>query len=195
MILASGSPRRKQILTLMGFDFDVIVPDGIDEKSYLNIDNLNESLCNLAQRKAMSVAKSFPSALVLGADTIVVKDSHVLGKPENKQDAFRMLQTLSGAMHTVTTGIALVCNECGFVGTKAINTKVYFRAIPDEEIGIYLDVNPDYMDKAGAYAIQGKALIFIEKIEGCYYNVVGLPVIGTIDLFKDFTVRKESADV
>jgi septum formation protein len=196
LILASGSPRRKLILTLMGFNFDVATPEGIDEQSFLNLENIENSLCNLARIKADSIAGLNPSALVLGADTIVVKDSILLGKPQNKMDAFRMLKLLSGGIHVVMTGIALVCQKENYFNSKVICTKVFFRNIPDEEIDSYLETNPDdYMDKAGAYAIQGKALIFIDKIEGCYYNVVGLPVSGTIDLFKAFTVRKESADV
>jgi septum formation protein len=194
IILASASPRRKQILSQMGFVFDVKTGQEIDENSHLDTNDLNRSLKYLAAVKTQVIAQNFRDSLVIGADTVVVRDNTVLGKPENRDEAYRMLKELSGKRHTVKTGVALVCDEISHLQSSVTSTDVYFRDITDEEIQDYLDTN-EYQDKAGAYAIQGRALIFVESIQGCYYNVVGLPVSGTISLFKDFIARKESANV
>lgn len=194
IILASGSPRRKTILEQMGFNFEIIKPELIDENSYLDCNDLHGSIQRLAAIKAELVAKNHPDMLVLGADTIVVKDDRVMGKPVDRDDAFAMLRFLSGSKHTVITGIALECVSEKFLRTSVDCTDVFFRDILDCEINHYLS-SDEYKDKAGAYAIQGDAMIFVEKIVGCYYNVVGLPVTNTINLFKDFIDRKESADV
>jgi septum formation protein len=194
IILASGSPRRKTILEQMGFTFEVIKPESIDENSYLDCDDLFGSIQRLAAIKTELIARNHPDMLILGADTIVVKDQRVMGKPIGRDDAFTMLRFLSGSKHTVITGIALECVAEKFLKTAVNSTEVFFRNISDCEIDHYLSTD-EYKDKAGAYAIQGNAMTFIEKIAGCYYNVVGLPVTSTINLFKDFIDRKESADV
>ena len=178
----------------MGFRYDTIVPSSIDEETYIDPDNLESSLCTLATIKADQIAEMNPDALVLGADTIVVQGNTVFNKPADSEDARRMLRHLSGKQHTVMTGVALVCKSEAFCRSFVSRTSVFFRDISDEEIEWYLGIG-EYKDKAGAYAIQGKALIFVDKIEGCFYNVVGLPVSGTINLFKEFIARKESADV
>ena len=194
IILASGSPRRKTILEQMGFSFEIIKPESINEASYLECNDLHGSIQRLAVVKAGLVAQNHPDSLVIGADTIVVKDNRVLGKPENRDDAFAMLRFLSNSRHTVMTGVALQCVAEKFLKTSVSCTEVLFRNISDCEINQYLS-SDEYEDKAGAYAIQGRAMIFIEKIAGCYYNVVGLPVTSTINLFQDFIDRKESEDV
>jgi septum formation protein len=194
VVLASGSPRRKQILEQMGFSFETIIPDSFDENSYLNNVDLLKSIQQLASIKAGLVAKKKADAIVLGADTIVVKDNRVLGKPKHQTDAFEMLRFLSESEHTVITGVALQCIEENFFKTTVNCTKVFFRKITDSEIDYYLSLD-EYKDKAGSYAIQGHAMVFVDKIVGCYYNVVGLPVTSTINLFNDFIARKESADV
>lgn len=191
VILASGSPRRKEILSSMGFSFSIEIPSDIDEDSHLDPCHLDDSIKNLAFIKAAAISKKNPKALVLSADTIVVNDSSILGKPYDKKQAFEMLKSLSGKSHRVLTGVALLCSEENFCNTTVISTNVFFRKISTEEIENYLSFT-EYKDKAGAYAIQGKAMIFIERIEGCFYNVVGLPVNGTIQLFKEFISRKES---
>lgn len=194
VILASGSPRRKQILSLMGFSFKTIVPAEINEESYLDSGHLNESLQKLAIIKAKRVSENNPEALVLSADTVVVNNSVILGKPADYDNAFQMLKDLSGKKHRVITGVALLCAKENFCRTNAVSTDVYFRNISDQEIEQYLSF-PEYQDKAGSYAIQGKAMIFIDRIDGCYYNVVGLPVSGTINLFNEFIFRKECSNV
>jgi septum formation protein len=194
VILASGSPRRKMILEQMGLTIAVEKPHAINEEEHINSDDLGGSIQRLASLKASEVAKNNPDALVIGADTIVVRGKRVLGKPSGIDDAREMLKYLSGNMHTVMTGVAVRCESLDFTRTIVESTNVYFRDIQEYEIDHYL-THDEYIDKAGSYAIQGRAMIFIDKIAGCYYNVVGLPVSGTINLLKAFIVRKESADV
>lgn len=178
----------------MGLNFEIDVPATLDERSFIEPDNLEGSLKKLAEKKAESIAENNKSALVLGADTVVCSDSTILGKPVSRDDAVAMLEQLSGKKHYVRTAVALICRECGFSKSLVETTEVYFRNLTNSEIDEYL-IDNEYRDKAGAYAIQGQALVFIDKINGCYYNVVGLPVAGTIKLFKEFVGRKEAADV
>ncbi|KMQ50623.1 Septum formation protein Maf [Chitinispirillum alkaliphilum] len=194
LILASCSPRRREILSQMGLSFECADPDIGDERSYLDTSDLENSLRTLASAKAKSVAGKNPRALVLGADTIVVKEGEIFGKPGNKENAFKMLKKLSGSDHLVITAVSLECLEEQFSLSVAEKTRVVFRDLSDEEIEAYL-TSEEYRDKAGAYAIQGKAMVFIKRIEGCYYNVVGLPVTATLELIKRFIARKESLDV
>jgi septum formation protein len=194
LILASGSPRRKELLERMGLTFESIPGGPIVESAYIDAADMEESLGRLAVAKAVSVAGNFPEAIVLAADTIVVCDKRVLGKPADRDEARRMLEKLAGRRHTVMTGVALACREVDFCQSAIAATDVWFRELSAGEIEWYLDSGEPF-DKAGAYGIQGKAMIFIDKIEGCYYNVVGLPVRGTIDLFTAFTARKEPRNV
>ncbi len=189
VLLASGSPRRSQILGMMGVVFEVTGSGVADEEAYIDATDLDASLRRLAVAKAKGVSERRPNAVVLGADTIVVADGAVLGKPKDKDDARRMLRLLSGRRHTVITAVALLCGEVGFNESSAIRTNVFFRALEEEEIELYLSF-PEYADKAGAYAVQGGAMTFIDGIEGCYYNVMGLPVTATLGLFKKFA-RKD----
>jgi septum formation protein len=182
IILASQSPRRKEILAQMGFSFKTIVPPPIDEAAFLDAGDLPASLRKLAKAKAMAVAGQHPEALVLGADTVVVKGKKILGKPKNRDEALDMLVALAGSRHRVYTGVALTCKGCIFSTTAMACTDVFFRKVPIDEIEAYLACG-EYRDKAGAYAIQGRAMTFVEKISGCYYNVVGLPVSETIGMF------------
>jgi len=194
IILASCSPRRSQILSMMGVGFDAAESGVADERAFIDPSDLGSSLCRLACAKAETAALRNPGALVLGADTVVVTGGgEVLGKADGKDDAARMLRTLSGVRHTVITAVALKCAETGFEESAAARTDVFFRKLEEEEIQYYLSF-PEYIDKAGAYAVQGGAMTFIERIDGCYYNVMGLPVAATLNLFKLF-VRKESVDV
>ncbi len=190
LILASQSPRRKELLKSMGIMFSTQSPNIEDENSYIDPTNLEQSLKLLAEAKACSVAYHNPRNLVLGGDTVVVVDNHILGKPNDKEHAFEMLKRLSGRAHQVMSGVSLVCHEIEFAISKIAVTDVFFRSITDEEISMYLK-DAEYADKAGAYGIQGKAMIFIDRVEGCFYNVVGLPVSKTIDLFTAYSDRKE----
>ncbi len=189
LVLASGSPRRRELLSRMGFVFDVIPGEIHDEESYIDPGNLTHSLQRLARAKAQSVAANHPGSLVLGADTVVVSDSAVLGKARDREDAGRMLRLLSGQRHEVCTAVALECLDRDAHYSAVSRTEVFFRDVTDEEIDDYLS-HDEYADKAGAYAIQGRGMTFVEKIVGCYFNVVGLPVTSTIDLFKSYVAGK-----
>jgi len=179
----------------MGVTFEVIVGEPIDEDAFVVTSDLDGSLQRLARMKAISIAERYPTALVLSADTVVVNNAQkTLGKPVDRDDAKSMLLELSGCKHTVFTGVALTCREQKFCQSVTIGTDVYFRDLSTDEIDWYLNSNEPY-DKAGAYGIQGKAMIFVDKIVGCFYNVVGLPVRGTIDLFYKFALRKEPQNV
>jgi septum formation protein len=178
LILASASPRRSQLLAQAGFTFQVI-PAHIPEDPYPNEDPIGY-VSRLAREKAQAVfaqLSAHPQAggevAVLGADTTVTLDNQILGKPEDPADAARMLRLLSGRTHRVITGVALVTAEHTQVAAET--TAVHFLALSDEEIAAYVATG-EPMDKAGAYAIQGRAARWIPRIEGCYFNVVGLPL-------------------
>lgn len=173
LVLASGSPRRKELLACLGLSFEIQVSD-VDETIEHGA-NPVEVVQELAYRKAQAVANDLQSAWVLGSDTIVVFGDTILGKPADPEDAKRMLKMLSGQTHHVYTGIALV--EAG--GTRIIRdvqgTEVMMKQLTDEQIDAYIATG-EPMDKAGAYGIQGLASQFITGIHGDYFNVVGLPV-------------------
>jgi len=173
LILASASPRRRELLTQAGFEFQV-QPAHIPEDPHANEDPI-AYVTRLAREKAEAVYAqiSDPTATVLGADTTVTLDNHILGKPENPEDAARMLRLLSGHTHRVITGIALV--SATKVQVAAEVTAVQFLTLSEQEIASYVDTG-EPNDKAGAYAIQGQAARWIPRIEGCYFNVVGLPI-------------------
>ncbi len=185
LILASGSPRRKEILGNMEFDFTIVKPSLPNEDEYIDPERLKESLQELALAKARSILPAHASSLIFGSDTIVVLDNEVIVKPVDYQDAQKMLRRLSGRMHKVYSSVALICENIQFTKTALACTEVFFRKVPDDEIDAYLDKN-EYADKAGAYAIQGKAMTFVDRIQGCFYNVMGLPISETIALFNAY---------
>jgi septum formation protein len=171
IVLASGSPRRGEILTNAGVPFVREVPANVDETP-LAREIPREYVERLAREKAESVdAKD--GQIVLGADTTVVIDGTILGKPSSPADAARMLRLLSGRRHEVITGICLRSAR-GQIVDAAI-TRVWFAALSDEEIEAYV-ASGEPMDKAGAYGIQGLASKFVERLDGCYFNVMGLPI-------------------
>lgn len=181
LILASGSPRRSEILNSVGWDYEKHVAD-IDETEYENEDPA-DYVQRLAREKAEAVAVKYDEALVLGADTTVVIDNMIIGKPKDLDDARRMLKLLSGRTHEVLTGVALVKNNEKAVGYE--RTKVKFAEMSNTEIN-FLAEKGSPLDKAGAYAVQAQAALFIEGIEGDYWNVVGLPVNLVYRLLKEF---------
>jgi septum formation protein len=188
LVLASSSPRRREILSKMGVSFSVCEPRVEDEARFLMDPPFATSLRSLALAKADSVARQRPDALVLAADTVVCAGERVMGKPATRDEARSMIRRLSGRAHEVHSGVALVCADRGFSKTGSSCTRVFFRDVAPEEIELYLDTQ-EHVDKAGAYAIQGRAMSFVEKIEGCFYNVVGLPVSETIRLLTAYTER------
>jgi septum formation protein len=172
LVLASGSPRRAEILTAVGWSFDTMAAD-IDE-SVLSNEDPRTYVQRLAKSKVEAVASQVESGLVLGADTTVVIENEILGKPCDEEDARRMLQLLNGKWHEVLTGVALqrVGSE---VQVAFEQTRVRFAEMSETEIDWYVSTG-EPQGKAGAYGIQGKAALFVEKIEGDYLNIVGLPM-------------------
>jgi septum formation protein len=177
LILASSSPRRRELLTQAGFTFEVH-PAHIPEDPLPNEDPI-AYVVRLARAKAEAVfekissQESAPPQVVLGADTTVTLDNHILGKPIDAADAARMLRLLSGRTHRVITGVALASAQRTEVAAEV--TGVRFLTLSDEEIAAYIATG-EPMDKAGAYGIQGRAARWIPRVEGCYFNVVGLPL-------------------
>src|SRR6202166_2646296 len=174
LILASSSPRRAEIVRDAGMSFTVM-SSAVDETPIPG-ESPNEYVHRLACAKAdLVAARSVGPAIVVGADTVVVLDGQIIGKPRSAEDARRTLQSLSGRTHSVVTGVTLIrlpdAERRGFVET----TQVQCSAISPEEISRYLATDEPY-DKAGAYAIQGRAGRYISRIEGCYFNVVGMPL-------------------
>ena len=175
LILASASPRRSELLDQVGIPY-IVQPSSVEE----NMEGIEgtpaEIAEKLAYKKARDVASKVESGLVLGADTIVVIDNVILGKPKDKNDAQTMLVKLSGKEHQVITGVALIDVDKNRKLISHEMTYVTFRSLTDEMINAYI-ATPEPMGKAGAYAIQGVGAIFIEGIRGCYSNVVGLPLV------------------
>lgn len=191
IILASTSPRRRELLSVLGLPFDIVASDY--DESLLDCDSMPpaDAVRELALRKALAVAeKTTGDALVIGADTTVVLDGRYYQKPIDPADARRMLRELSGRTHQVYTGIAIVPVDAGRIGDPATDhavTDVIFDDIPDDVVNAYVDTR-EPLDKAGAYGIQGKALAFIPEIKGDYFNVVGLPLNRLVALLSRFGV-------
>jgi septum formation protein len=173
LVLASRSPRRAEILNAVGWPFDTEAAN-IDESRFEG-EGAVPYARRLAQSKAETLAENLSSGLVLGADTVVLVDEKILGQPSDADDARRMLKLLSGRWHEVLTAVALVHAGGGQVVTDHEKTRVRFAEMYDAEIDWYVATG-EPMDKAGAYAIQGKAALFIEEVQGDYFNIVGLPV-------------------
>ena len=185
LILASASPRRAEILTAVGWEYEKRTAD-IDE-SELPGEKPEDYVQRLAREKAEAVAEKYTDALVLGADTIVVIENQIIGKPKDLADARKMLRMLSGNWHEVLTGVALTKVNEGNSETKVSlqRTRVKFAELSDAEIEFLIE-RGEPLDKAGAYAVQAQAALFIERIEGDYWNVVGLPVNLVYELAKNF---------
>lgn len=171
LVLASGSPRRAELLNSVGWDFDKAVPD-VDE-SEIEGETPEAYVQRLAAEKARTVAASYPGRIVLAADTTVVLFGEIIGKPIDLADARRMIARLAGNSHEVLTGVAIAQNGTEKVGLQS--TRVKFAHMSDAEID-FLVAKGDPLDKAGAYAVQAQAALFIDGIEGDYWNVVGLPI-------------------
>ena len=174
LILASASPRRAELLRYITEDFEVI-PSGEEETVAEGLP-CQQLVAELARIKACSVLARYPDAVVIGSDTVVAIDGRVLGKPKDREDAFAMLQALSGRTHTVYTGVCLASKDRLEQFTSA--THVTFFPLKKEEILHYLDTGEPF-DKAGAYGIQGQGALFCSGIEGDFYTVMGLPVALT----------------
>ncbi len=180
IILASASPRRSELMTLAGFRFDVICADIdeiVPEKALPQ-----EVVMSLALQKAQAVAKDHRKSAVVGSDTVVALDGKILGKPRSKKEASEMLRSLSGRIHKVYTGVAIVCGEK--VTSFFEETEVEFYHLTDQEILDYVATG-EPMDKAGAYGIQGRGAVLVKRINGDYFNVMGLPISKVYRELKD----------
>jgi septum formation protein len=186
LVLASGSPRRQEILRQLGLEFDVMIsrsnetlPEGFPpEKAAMEL--------ALQKTRDVMLRIGYP-AVIIGADTIVVMEGKVMGKPVNARQAFEMISALSGKQHAVITGIAVADSTTGEERAGYQSTLVRMKEIPPGRIKKYIATGEPF-DKAGAYAVQGKASVFIDSIDGCYFNVVGLPVGKLDDMLRSMGV-------
>lgn len=181
-ILASASPRRRELLKSMGFDFTV-TPSGVDER-FLEGESVGEHVLRLSREKALTVACDNPESWVLGADTIVIIDGEVLGKPGSKEEAREMILRLSGREHRVLTGFSVVRTSANVVRSDLVESSVFFKEVSRDELEWYIDTDEPY-DKAGGYAVQGKAASFVKEIRGSHTNVIGLPLSEVVAALKE----------
>ncbi|MCL5104374.1 MAG: Maf family protein [Armatimonadetes bacterium] len=184
IILASASPRRRELLSLIFEDFQVLPSEFEESEVPADLPPVRHVEYS-ATMKARDVAAKHPGSLVIGADTIVVVRDQILGKPADAADAGRMLRGLSGRTHEVYTGLAVILGDMERTGVEC--TDVTFRKLTDEMISRYIS-SGEPMDKAGAYAIQGRASVLIKSIRGCYFNVVGLPLYRLSTMLEEFGV-------
>ncbi len=186
-ILASKSPRRKELLGLLDIDFDIVSAD-IDETIDVSLPVANE-ISRLSYDKALAVSNLVPTdSVIISADTVVELNGKILGKPKNEDDAVKMLKSLSNHTHNVITCVTVMCGNEYL--TEAVTTKVTFRKISEQEIKNYIKTG-ESMDKAGAYGIQGRASKFVSHIDGDYFNVVGLPLCTLSLMLKQFEFTLE----
>jgi septum formation protein len=178
LILASNSPRRRYLLEQAGLEFSVI-PSSINEDS-VALSSPDAYTRKLAECKVRDISDKYPDSWVIGADTIVLIDNIILGKPRSRDEARRMLKSLSGKTHRVITGYCVCCKTKNRFFLDTIKTDVLFKDLTDEEIEWYIDTGEPF-DKAGAYAIQGLGTLLVKRINGSYTNVVGLPVCEVVE--------------
>lgn len=186
IVLASGSPRRETLLHQIGLSFEV-VPSSVAEVR-LEAESPVALAERLAAAKARDVAARHSDALVVGADTIVVLGDRVLGKPGDEAQARKMLRDLSGRRHVVITGVAIVHAAGDKTLVEHESTTVWIRSLTDEQITRYVATG-EPMDKAGAYAVQGLAAALVDRLEGCYFNVMGLPVACMVRMLEKLGVE------
>jgi len=180
LVLASGSPRRAQLLAMLGLDFEVVPPE-IDE-GFASYELPSAHAERLAREKVEAVARARPDALVLGSDTVVVIEGEVLGKPVDEAEALEMLLRLQGREHRVETGVA-VRGPDGRLLSTVEGVRVRFRPF-DRETALAYIATGEPLDKAGAYGIQGYGATLVERIDGDFFAVMGLPVVRTVELFE-----------
>ncbi len=173
IILASNSPRRKDLLELIDLPFKVI-SSSVHEDFNIDLEPI-EFAKHYAELKALDIAKRFPDHIVVGADTIVVLDNEIIGKPVDENDSKSMLRKLSDRAHTVITGVSIVWHKKNIIDTFYEKTDVTFQQLTDEQIEYYIN-NYHPLDKAGSYGIQDWFAVCVKKIDGCFYNVMGMPL-------------------
>jgi len=187
LILASASPRRKEILEMVGLVF-VVVPGAVDEM-FIEGERPGEHVLRLSKEKAMAVSRDYPDAWVLGADTIVLINGDVLGKPATREEAMAMLMKLNGRPHCVMTGFTIVRMSSGTVHSEVVESTVIFKTMSPDEMAWYAGTEEPY-DKAGGYAVQGVGASLIREIHGSYTNVVGLPLCEVVEAMRRLGAAK-----
>ncbi|MGF6906707.1 nucleoside triphosphate pyrophosphatase [Fusobacterium sp. PH5-44] len=190
MILASKSPRRREILLGSGFTLEV-VPAEIDEKS--DKVEIQEKIMDISYKKAVFISKQYSNKYVLGADTVVLIDGEILGKPKNEHEAFSMIKKLSNRSHDVITGYSFINIEKNINISSYEKTKVYFRDLDDHTIRWYISTK-EPMDKAGAYGIQGKGAFLVSHINGDFFNVMGFPISNFIKKLESVGILVDQLD-
>jgi septum formation protein len=190
VILASKSPRRKEILEEFGFKFKVEAKETLEKSEK---ENPKDFVMEIALEKAMAVAEENYMEWIVAADTVVVHNNKILGKPKNEEEAKEVLKSLSSQSHEVYTGVAIVNKQKNINITFTELTKVYFKNISDQEINWYVETK-EPLDKAGSYGIQGKGSILIEKIEGDFYNVMGFPISKFYEEMKKIGFKLKEID-
>ena len=173
VILASESPRRAEILKMIKVNFEA-VPSKIKEEINPNIEQ-NEVAISISRAKAETISHKYPNDIIIGADTIVVFNKEIFGKPKDKNESKKMLKALSGKSHKVITGVTIMNKRLRLLKTFSETTEVFVQKIPNKKIEFYIN-NYNTLDKAGSYGIQDWFSVWVKKINGCYYNVMGLPV-------------------
>jgi septum formation protein len=186
IVLASASPRRRELLAKIGLKFEVALSNHVEE-SHGDLEP-HVLAKQLSLEKATAVAAKYPDAIIIAADTFGVLDGKIIGKPHTNAEAIKMLRMLSGRSHLVITGFTILDTARKKRVSRFIETKVYFRKLTDAEIDAYVRTG-EPLDKAGAYAIQGLGALLVEKIEGDYYNVIGLPLSAVTANLKQFGVN------
>ncbi|MFW6007358.1 MAG: Maf family protein [Halanaerobiales bacterium] len=186
IVLASSSPRRKELLNQLGLDF-TIIPGNINEEKYINFSPEN-TVVSLAQAKVKDAAGLVEDTVIIGADTIVVYEDEIIGKPENEKEAKKILLKLSGNKHEVYTGLAVMSTFEDKVLVECDVTEVYMRKLSKEQINNYIK-SGEPLDKAGSYGIQGIGGILVEEIRGSFYTVVGLPIHKLALMLDEFSIN------
>ncbi|PMP72499.1 MAG: septum formation protein Maf [Calditerrivibrio nitroreducens] len=186
IILASGSPRRRELFTRLGINFQYTT--SATKEEFNENEPIEQQVMKVAAMKAYDVARIYDEAFIVAADTIVYCENRILGKPRDVKDAQDMLNFLSGKMHEVITGVVVINKNHNIHEQFYDKTEVYFKKLNNEMINWYID-SEEPMDKAGAYAIQGKGSLFVEKIIGNYDTVVGLPVGKLLEVFAKLGIR------
>ena len=191
LILASASPRRSALLTQIGLTFDIHPSDAVEPPHDVHANKpASEVTQKLALLKASAVAQHYDDGLIIGADTLVSLNGKLLGKPTDDANALAMLTTLSNTRHQVVTGVALIDASSGRERVWSETTQVYFRKLQSAEITTYI-ASGEPSDKAGAYGIQGRGAAFVKRIDGCYFNVVGLPLASLVEHLSDFQSKED----
>ncbi len=184
--MASASPRRKELLERIGLKFNVEPSDY--KEDIVSATEPHKLARSISLEKAKLVARNYQNALIIAADTFIVLDGEILGKPVTEAEAKSMLETISGRQHSVITGFTIIDTEDNKILSRSVETKVYIRELTSKEIDSYVE-SKEPLDKAGAYAIQGLGSVIVEKIEGDYFNVIGLPLITVSESLKEFGVH------